>query len=701
MTLDVFLSYAPSDEPIAREVAESFQGRGLRCWLAAGNNYADKPPLEGLPDAVRQAHLFLLLLSPSSLQSQQIDQQVQDAIRSGMDVLTVKSAELDPKLALSPLLRGLTQLDASEPPIAAHLDRLAEAVKFALQDAQVDSPKSGGAPAYRLLIVDDDEQLRQTLARRFKKQGIAVTVAGSGEEALLRTERAACDVGLLDLHLPGMDGIELFRRLKDRQPDQEVLMLTGNSTIESAIQAMKQGAYDYLTKPFHLPELEVHVQKAFEKVLLSRRERQWLDQSEAESARLRLVGSSPAMQRVLRLIDKVAPTDTTVLVCGETGTGKELVARALHRSSARRHRPLVTAHCTGPDGLTLERELFGHEEKTSGELRAERGLIEMAEGGTLFLDEVSEMALGTQAKLLRLLEGGSYRRVGGTVLCRADVRLVVATDRDLTAQITAGQFREDLYYRLNVISLNLPPLRERLADVKDLVEHLLESRRLRSSSCQVTPEALAALQRYPWPGNVRELANVLERAQILAVGPAITPADLPEVFIQEPLAGASQTGVPPPTRLGAGPFVSQLRPQDPDDQFSAELQQLRGKLPGLAEELTTLEHLLGVDVPSSLNKTRFITEQALLRLCAQHGVSWGDAEPTLERMIGPLICSGKIPRSIAIYVRTIQASASPGSHPQDPPLSGAHVRIALAALVEFLRWSGGEDKRGGDRGQGE
>src|SRR6266542_185626 len=310
-------------------------------------------------------------------------------------------------------------------------------------------------------------------------------------------------------------------------------MLTGHGSIETAIQAMKKGAYDYLTKPFHLPELEVHIEKAFEKVRLARRERQWVEQVGYESERYRLVGSSPGLQRVVRLIEKVAPTDSTVLVRGASGTGKELVARALHYNSARRQRPLVTINCAALQETLLESELFGHEKGAfTGALAAKQGLIEVAEGGTLFIDEIGEMAIGLQAKLLRVLEDGHFRRVGGTQELSADVRVVAATNKTLKDEIKAGRFREDLFYRLNVVAIELPSLKERREDVKELIEHFLTTRQLGPVRFRVDPEALEALVRYDWPGNVRELANVLERAQILAEEHAITPDDLPEGLVE-------------------------------------------------------------------------------------------------------------------------------------------------------------------------
>jgi DNA-binding NtrC family response regulator len=393
-------------------------------------------------------------------------------------------------------------------------------------------------PPLRLLIVDDDESLRQMLARRFQRLGMAVTEAVDGEEALAKAGNTAYDVALLDLHMPGMDGIELLGRLKALRPEMEAIMLTAHGSIETAIQAMRQGAYDYLTKPFQLPELEIHVQKAREKVRLARRERQWVEQLRYESPRYRLVGSG--LQRVLRLIEKVAPTDSTVLVRGASGTGKELVARALHLNSPRRERPLVTINCAALQETLLESELFGHEKGAfTGALQAKPGLFEVAEGGTLFVDEIAEMAAGLQAKLLRVLEDGHYRRVGGTQETHADVRVVAATNKPLEEEMKAGRFREDLYYRLAVVTIELPPLRERPQDIPELVEHFLTTRPVGPTRCRIDPEAAAALAQYGWPGNVRELANVLERAQILAEDHAITLDDLPDSVVDAaPLAAA-------------------------------------------------------------------------------------------------------------------------------------------------------------------
>lgn len=381
----------------------------------------------------------------------------------------------------------------------------------------------------RLLVVDDDEALLEMMREHFDRKGTKVITAGVGADALKLAADGRFDVALLDVNLPDMNGLELLNQLKEQHPEIEAIMLTAHASIETAIQAMKSGAYDFVTKPFHFNELDIHVQKAFEKVALVRRERQWVEHIGFESPRYRMVGVSPAHVRVMQLIEKVAPTDATVLIRGASGTGKELVARALHYNSPRRNRPLVTVNCAALQETLLESELFGHEKGAfTGAVQTKPGLVEVAEGGTLFIDEIAEMAPGLQAKLLRVLENGHYRRVGSTHEAVADVRIVAATNKNLEDEQKNGKFREDLYYRLNVVSVRLPSLKERREDIPLLVQHFLTTRQVGPVPFTITTDAMDALVNYEWPGNVRELANVLERAQILAEEQSVTVDDLPE-----------------------------------------------------------------------------------------------------------------------------------------------------------------------------
>jgi DNA-binding NtrC family response regulator len=381
----------------------------------------------------------------------------------------------------------------------------------------------------RLLIVDDDDTLRKMLTRFFQERDWSILDAEDGAAALVKEDENPCDVALIDLTLPDMTGIELLARLKAQHPEGEVIVLTAHGSVETAIEAIQRGAYTYLTKPIKMLELDAHIEKAYEKVQLARRERQWLDHLRYESPRYQLVGSSAEMRRVVQLIERVAPTEATVLIGGESGTGKELVARALHFNSERCDRPLVTVNCAALQETLIESEIFGYERGAfTGAQQTKRGLVEVAEGGTLFIDEIGEMAPGLQAKLLRVLEDGHYRRVGSTRDARADVRVIAATNRRLEEEIKAGRFREDLYHRLNVVPVKLPPLRERRSDIPELVSHFLATRPVRRICYQVQPDALEALCSYDWPGNVRELANVLERGQILAEGYELTLDDFPE-----------------------------------------------------------------------------------------------------------------------------------------------------------------------------
>jgi two-component system response regulator AtoC len=386
----------------------------------------------------------------------------------------------------------------------------------------------------RLLIVDDEVELKSALCETLADEGYATVGATSGAEGLTALEKQDFDVLLCDLMMPGMDGIQLLRKALDIDPNLVGIIMTGQGTIPSAVKAMKVGAFDYVLKPFNLQTMLPILARAMDMRRLrteNARLRQYVERLSYESPRYQMIGAGPAMQRVVQLIEKVAPTDSTVLIRGPSGTGKELVARALHHNSPRRGRPLVTINCAALQATLLESELFGHEKGAfTGAQQAKPGLFEVAEGGTLFIDEVAEMAPALQAKLLRVLEDGHYRRVGGTKEYHANVRVIAATNKPLEEEQKAGRFREDLFYRLNVVSIDLPPLRERREDIPALVEHFLTMRQLGKVRCEVAPDAMQALRNYGWPGNIRELANVLERAQILAEDHRITLDDLPEAM---------------------------------------------------------------------------------------------------------------------------------------------------------------------------
>lgn len=378
----------------------------------------------------------------------------------------------------------------------------------------------------RVLIVEDEDPYRQLLCGRLGEKGYAATGFRSGEEALAAEED--WDVALVDLQLPGMNGLELLRKLKDSSPSPAVLILTGQGTVDTAIAAMKLGALDYLAKPCKLAELEVVIRKAYEHVTLERENRRLKAELHRHEGEVPLIGRSPAMQAVVRLVEKVAPTDSAVLITGESGTGKEVIARALHARSARALKPFIAVNCAALSESLLENELFGHEKGAfTGATERTSGLFEAAEGGTLLLDEMGDMPPALQAKLLRVLDVGEFSRVGSTKALKADVRVLSATNKNLRQRIDQGLFRDDLFYRLNVVTIALPPLRERREDIPLLVQHFLEKlARRRGVEVAITEEALAALTCYSWPGNVRELANVVERAVILCSDGSITPRDL-------------------------------------------------------------------------------------------------------------------------------------------------------------------------------
>ena len=379
-----------------------------------------------------------------------------------------------------------------------------------------------------VLLIDDDPGIRKLLPRELQRQGLDVDVAASGEEGLATLDRQGADVVVCDVRMSGMDGLECLKRIKDREPDTtEVIMLTGHGTIDQAIEAVRAGAYHYLTKPVKVAELAAVIRNAADRAAM-RRENVLLKREVARrpsSKELTVLGESPAWLQAWRLVGKAGPTQSTVLVLGRSGTGKEMAARQIHTLSPRARRPFVAVNCASVAASLLESELFGHEAGafTSAQKRR-RGLFELAHGGTLFLDEIGETSLEFQAKLLRVIETGEYRRVGGDLSLVTDVRLIAATNRNLKGELEAGRFREDLYYRLNVVTIELPTLRERTGDVALLARYFLEDI---APGLRLSEEALEVMARYPWPGNVRELRNTIERMSILAERELLTPDEIP------------------------------------------------------------------------------------------------------------------------------------------------------------------------------
>ena len=380
----------------------------------------------------------------------------------------------------------------------------------------------------RLLIVDDELSVRDSLAKWFSEEGYYVAAGESASEALTRVAEQTFDVALVDIKMRGTDGIELQRRLHEIYPDMLVIIMTGYASVETAIAALKNGAYDYVNKPLDPDEIAHLVAKA-----MSHR------QTQQENVRLKeniadltpptdIVGQGAAMKHIFEAIETVAPTDATVLITGESGTGKELVARAIHAASNRRDHPMVVIHCGALTETLLESELFGHEKGAfTGAQYRKKGKFEIAEGGTVFLDEIGDISLKTQTDLLRVLQEREIVRVGGNQTIKVDFRIVAATNKDLEKLIEEGKFRPDLYYRLNVFHIELPPLREHREDIPPLVDHFVRkfNREMNKKITRITTGAMNMLQQYPWPGNVRELENALERAMVVAQEPDIREQD--------------------------------------------------------------------------------------------------------------------------------------------------------------------------------
>jgi DNA-binding NtrC family response regulator len=382
----------------------------------------------------------------------------------------------------------------------------------------------------RVLIVDDELNLRKVMGALLARDGFEVLEAADGEAALELLD-SELSLVITDLRMPKIDGMGLLRRVVAEYPDVPVIMITAHGSVDSAVEAVKLGAFDYVEKPFEQTQLRQIVDKALKQHEHNRRApRAAISGSDVKVGRYGLVGRSPVLEGIFSVIDKVADTPSTVLITGESGTGKELIARALHQNSSRRDGPFIKINCAAIPKTLMESELFGYEKGAfTGAVGQKPGRFELADGGTLFLDEIGEIPVEMQVKLLRVLQESEFERVGGIKTIKVDVRLVTATNRDLLKEVAAGNFREDLFYRLNVVPIHLPPLRDRRGDIPLLVEHFVAkfNERLKKNVVRVEDDAMARLVAHPWPGNIRELENVLERTILFAEGPSIRARDLP------------------------------------------------------------------------------------------------------------------------------------------------------------------------------
>lgn len=402
----------------------------------------------------------------------------------------------------------------------------------------VDKSRRGGL---RILFADDEAHLRNLMEMELPRLGHEVTVCPDGTAALRALERGSFDAALLDIRMPGITGIDVLAQIREISPDTQVIMLTGHATVDTAVQALRLGAFDYLTKPCKWAELEVILNRVAERRDLANKTTALETRLKAAEGAPLLIGETDSMKQVRRLIDTIAPTEATVMVLGDTGTGKELIARNLHEKSDRAQRVFIPVNCGALPENLVESELFGHRKGAfTGAETNRKGLFEVANGGTLFLDEVGELDKSVQVKLLRFLEAGEIRRVGENEPFRVDVRVVCATNRDLREMVANDQFREDLFFRLNTFEIILPPLRERRSDIPELARHMISRHAARKGQMEstITPEAIEVLTAHDWPGNIRELANAIERALILAGNGPIRPEHLPT---QYPTKGRSRS----------------------------------------------------------------------------------------------------------------------------------------------------------------
>lgn len=459
----------------------------------------------------------------------------------------------------------------------------------------------------RILFADDEKSLQEFMRSELPRLGHEVTVCPDGKSALKALEKTVFDAAILDIRMPGMTGIEVLEQLKQISPDTEAIVMTGHASTETAIEAVRLGAFDYITKPCKLTEIETVLQKVSEKRDLKHKNLALQTRVKAAEGPTIMVGDSSAMAIVHRLVATVAPTDSTVLILGETGTGKELVARNIYQQSKRADMPFVPVNCGALSENLVESELFGHRKGAfTGADRDHKGLFEVANGGTLFLDEVGELNKNIQVKLLRFLESGEIRRVGENEPFRTNVRILCATNRDLRFMIKEDDFREDLFFRINTFEIRLPPLRERRPDIPELARHLL-ARAARRPFDQIadllTPEAIDVLLEHEWPGNVRELANVMEHAYIIAAGQKISPDHLPHHILSGGVSAPATISIAAATavKVPAGNNGRTLREIEMDHVLKV-LDKHHNNKPAAAAEL-------GISLKTLYNKLNQLQEE--------------------------------------------------------------------------------------------
>ncbi|KPK91534.1 MAG: Fis family transcriptional regulator [Deltaproteobacteria bacterium SM23_61] len=465
----------------------------------------------------------------------------------------------------------------------------------------------------RILVVDDDPSMRYSLNRMLEGQGLAVSLAKNGIEALEQFAQDQPDLVVMDIKMPGQSGLEVLKEIKERDPKALVILMTAFGTTETAIEAMKFGAFDYILKPFDIPQMRGLVGRALEVSRMMKKMVALPDREKTGAAEETIVGSSPVMQQIYKMIGQVAPTEVTALLRGESGTGKELVARAIYHHSRRADKPFLPVNCAAIPETLLESELFGHEKGSfTGALTRRIGKFEQGHGGTIFLDEIGDMTPATQAKILRVLQDRQFERLGGSERITVDLRLIVATNKDLEKAIRDGSFRQDLYYRLKVVSIHLPPLRERKEDIPELVRYFLQRFRVdvNREVLDISPKALEKLMRYPWPGNVRELENAVKRAMVIAKGQTLLAEDFLLEGGEEAMGPAEHLDLEERLRIRMEPVFK-------------ELQELSRRSPG-ADLMSELEKIL---IKRALQETKGNQVQAAVLL----GISRNTLRSKIER----------------------------------------------------------------------